>query len=195
MLITIFSVAEGIDKILFYLINHDSESKYLDPVMIAMENPCAWIPLYLFMFWYSIKKMPERTTHLILLTILVFAVANLTCNRILNPIFERTRPCNNPELLGLVRTLVNCGGGYSFPSNHALQHFGLATFWFCYIKEIQGKRWYWLWGWAAITSYTQIYVGKHYPSDIITGGLLGMLMGYFIFSFPQYIRLPFPFYR
>lgn len=191
ILYTFFTVLDGLDKLLFMLINHDSDSKYLDPVMIAIRNPLSWIPLYVVMLWYSVSRMGKNAIRFILLGIIVFAIADIACYRMLKPLFERPRPCNDPKLFGMVRVLVDCGGGYSFPSNHAANHFGLATFWFLYIRENLMKKWYWLWAWAAIICYAQIYVGKHFPSDIIAGALLGMLTGFFIFSFRQHIPLPF----
>lgn len=65
------------------------------------------------------------------------------------------------------------------PSSHASNHFGLATFWFFVIKETLNRKWYWLWLWAFIIGYSQIYVGVHYPGDIVTGALLGIGIGSF----------------
>jgi undecaprenyl-diphosphatase len=63
------------------------------------------------------------------------------------------------------------------PSNHAANHFGLAAFWFFSLRSITGKKWQWLWFWAAAVCYAQIYVGKHYPFDIVVGSLTGFLTG------------------
>ncbi len=65
------------------------------------------------------------------------------------------------------------------PSSHASNHFGLAAFWFYVIKETLNRKWYWLWAWAFIIGYSQIYVGVHYPGDILTGALLGIGIGSF----------------
>jgi undecaprenyl-diphosphatase len=72
---------------------------------------------------------------------------------------------------------VDCGGYYSFPSSHAANHFGLATFWFWSVWMMTGKKWTWLWYWALAIGYAQIYVGKHYPADILAGALLGWIVG------------------
>ena len=63
------------------------------------------------------------------------------------------------------------------PSSHATNHFALATFWFLAIQKLKGKKWYWLWFWAALVAYAQIYVGKHYPFDVLAGTALGILIG------------------
>ena len=63
------------------------------------------------------------------------------------------------------------------PSSHASNHFGLAAFWFSVVKQTVDRKWYWLWFWAFIIGYSQIYVGVHYPGDILAGALLGIAMG------------------
>ena len=63
------------------------------------------------------------------------------------------------------------------PSNHAANHFGLATFWYFSIRAINGRKWSWLWLWAALICYAQVYVGKHYPFDVLVGGIVGTLTG------------------
>ena len=167
-----FPIAKRIDKIIFLFINHDSDSILFDPIMIALRNSYTWIPLYAFILWYSFSRIRENAIHLILLSLVVVTLTDLTSYRLLKPFFERPRPCNDPELMGLVRVLVDCGRSYSFPSNHAANHFGLATLWFLYIKNVTARSWHWLWAWAGIICYSQIYVGKHFPSDIIGGAFL-----------------------
>lgn len=68
------------------------------------------------------------------------------------------------------------------PSSHASNHFGLATFWFLVVKKTLNRKLYWLWLWAFIIGYSQIYVGVHYPGDIAAGALLGTGIGSFTFT-------------
>jgi membrane-associated phospholipid phosphatase len=165
-----------LDKIFLLLINHDSSYRYLDTIMLIARNPLTWIPLYLFMAWYFFKKAGSRAWRLILFSLINVAVTD-SVSTLLKNMFERARPCYNAEIVGLVRHLVDCGGEYSFPSSHAANHFGLATFWFWCILKLSGREWNWLWIWAALICYAQIYVGKHFPSDIVAGTLLGVLAG------------------
>lgn len=91
--------------------------------------------------------------------------------------FARIRPCNNPEMFEYLRLLVVCPSGYGFTSNHAANHFGMATFLFITFRHLF-KNWMLLaFFWAAAICYAQIYVGVHYPTDIIGGAMLGILMG------------------
>ena len=91
--------------------------------------------------------------------------------------FERLRPCNNPDLMMRIRLLVPCPVGYSFTSNHAANHFGMAAFFFLTLRPVI-KKWAWLaFLWAGIICYAQVYVGIHYPLDIAGGMLVGLCFG------------------
>ena len=165
-----------LDKIFFLLINHDSSYRYLDTIMLVLRNPLTWIPLYLFIIWYFFKKAVSKGWQIVLFSLVCVALTD-SVSTLFKNIFERARPCYDTEISGLVRHLIDCGGEYSFPSSHAANHFGLATFWFWCVLKITGKKWNWLWIWASLICYAQIYVGKHFPSDILAGVLLGILIG------------------
>ena len=96
----------------------------------------------------------------------------------MKPYFGRLRPCNDPVMKQVVHLLVPCGGGKSFPSSHAANHFSLAVF----SSMTVGKFAKWLtpaWlVWAAVVSYSQVYVGVHYPLDVLVGGTLGACIGW-----------------
>ena len=108
----------------------------------------------------------------------------MTGTRLFKHIFKRLRPCNDPEFASSVRLLLKeCAGGYSFVSNHAANHFGLAAFFYFTMRHYIPK-WAWLaWLWAFLIAYAQIYVGIHYPLDVIGGAALGVLFGSFMAMF------------
>ena len=107
------------------------------------------------------------------------ALADLLGTYAFKETFQRIRPCNEPLLREQVRLLIKrCPGGYSFVSNHAANHFGLATFMVLTFRGIL-KGWIYLaYVWAAFISFAQIYVGAHYPLDILGGALLGTSAGF-----------------
>jgi undecaprenyl-diphosphatase len=146
--------------------------------MPVLREPLTWIPLYAFMLYYSFRQGPARAWPFIVLTLLTLAVTDSVTAQLLKPLFSRPRPCHDPEVQSLIRGLVDCGGLYSMPSNHAANHFGMAAFWFYSIRAMTGKKWHWLWIWAAAVGYAQIYVGKHYPFDILAGSAVGFLTGW-----------------
>lgn len=183
---------DHLDKTLFVLIQHDSDHSVLDPIMLLLRDPLTWIPLYAFMLFFAFragKKSAKagadgqsvegnsKAWAFILLSVLTFAITDSVTAQLLKPLFGRLRPCHDPEMQPYLRALVDCGGLYSMPSNHAANHFGLAAFWFFAIREMTGKRWRWLWFWATIICYAQVYVGKHYPFDVLAGSIFGTLTG------------------
>ena len=168
---------DHLDKTLFVLIQHDSDHSFLDTIMPVLRDPLIWIPFYAFMGFYAFRQGKDKAWPFIILTLLTFTVTDTVTAQLLKPLFGRLRPCHDPELQPFLRGLVDCGGLYSLPSNHAANHFGLATFWYFTIREMNGRKWSWLWIWAAAICYAQIYVGKHYPFDILAGALTGFLTG------------------
>ena len=168
---------DKLDKALFVLIQHDSDHSVLDKPMPLLRDPYTWIPLYVFMLCYIFFKDRNKALPFIVLSVLTFAITDSLTAQVLKPLFGRLRPCHDPEMQASLRNLVDCGGLYSMPSNHAANHFGLAAFWFFSLLSITGKKWGWLWFWAGAVCYAQIYVGKHYPSDILVGSLTGFLTG------------------
>src|SRR5664279_4260716 len=138
---------EKLDRSLFKLVNQDAHASFLDPVMSLLRNPDTWIPLYVFMAFWSVIRLKKFTWLFVLCTLLMFAFTDSVTAFVFKPFFERLRPCAEPSLAGIVRVLDGCGGKYSFPSNHAANYFALAAFWYGAISKMTGKKWYWLWIW------------------------------------------------
>jgi membrane-associated phospholipid phosphatase len=172
---------DHLDKALFVLIQHDSDHLIFDKLMPILREPLVWAPLYAFMLYYSFRQGRNKALPFIALTLLTFAFTDTVTAQVLKPWFERPRPCHDPGLQSMMRGLVDCGGLYSMPSNHAANHFGLAAFWYFSIREINGRKWRWLWIWAAAICYAQVYVGKHYPFDVLVGAIFGFLTGWVTF--------------
>ncbi len=141
------------DKVLFILIHNDSQHSFLDPIMLALRNPLTWIPLYLFIIFYSLKKAGSKAWPLILFSVILIGFSNTLSSEILKPFFARARPCFDDSLHKFLRNIVDCGGIYSMPSTHAVNHFAMASFWYWIIYLLRGKKWNWLWIWAALIGY------------------------------------------
>lgn len=167
-----------LDRDLFIYTHTGFNSYYLDEVMLLMRNPLTWIPLYAGLLWYIAFKQKKVALQFIFITLVTFAFTDFISASVIKPWAGRLRPCYTPELAGIIRPIIDCGGKYSFPSTHASNHFGLAMFWFCSIYQLTGRRWYWLFLWAALICFAQVYVGKHYPLDVMGGALFGTVTGY-----------------
>jgi len=174
---SLFEILDRLDKLIFVIVNHDTDHAFLDYVMLQLRNPYTWIPLYAFVLYYAVKHGKTKFWQFAFLSVLTFSCTDSIASRVLKPMFGRLRPCCDPVMHGLVRTLTECGGIYGFPSNHAANHFGLASFWYWSIWLMTGKKWSWLWIWAAAIAYAQVYVGKHYPLDVLAGSVFGWMVG------------------
>jgi undecaprenyl-diphosphatase len=106
------------------------------------------------------------------------AIADMIGARVFKAGFERLRPCQDPGFMDQVRLLLKgCSGSYSFTSNHAANHFGIATFISVTFYPFFGRRIYFWYLWALLVAYSQVYVGVHYPLDILGGAALGTVSG------------------
>ena len=168
----IISIFEVADRYLFHLVNRDLSADWLDGIMKLFRNPYIWIPLYFFLLFWFYKNARRYLFLIIFFSIITLVLTDYISSGILKPMLKRPRPCYVAELN--TRSVVGCGGLYGTPSSHASNHFGLAAFWFTVIADIRRKKIYWLWLWAFIICYAQVYVGVHYPSDMLFGAILGI---------------------
>lgn len=166
---------------------------WLDTLMFALTNGVYWLPLFLMVIGFIIYRYKWQAVTILLLLGLVILLADQISAGLLKPWVARLRPSHNPTLEGTLH-LVNGykGGLYGFVSSHAANALGVATFLFLTVR----KRINWIWimfVWAAIFTYTRLYLGVHYPLDILGGGLLGALCGWLVYSgqllLPDKIRL------
>ncbi len=164
------------DQALFHLINGQWHHPIADAILPLLREKTFWIPAYLLFAAWLVWKYRLQALWIILALVATVAISDTLSHRLIKQSVKRVRPCRNPELE--VRQLAYCGGGYSFTSNHAANHFALAMF----ILGLWGRRarfWRWLLPlWAASIAYAQVYVGVHYPLDVLAGSLLGILIGY-----------------
>jgi 1-acyl-sn-glycerol-3-phosphate acyltransferase len=161
------------DKSLFVTLN-SCHVDFLDPVMLFASGAWSWILLYagvvFFLFW---KRSWKSGLMALLAIALTFALTDYLGAMIKHAV-QRPRPCL--EFEGLIYSLEACGGVYaSFISNHAANMFGLATFSALFFRK-RGYTWS-IFAWAALVAYSRIYVGKHYPLDLLGGALFGLLLG------------------
>ncbi len=168
-----------LDQTLFFLINDAGHTPWLDVLMPLWRERLFWIPLYLALSGFVIWKFgAARGVVFILAVVTAFGVADLTSSRVIKPAVERLRPCNEPAIKEQVKLLVHCGGGYSFTSSHAANHFAVAVFICLTLGRFYRRIRLPLLLWAASIAYGQVYVGVHYPLDVLCGALLGTALAW-----------------
>jgi undecaprenyl-diphosphatase len=172
-------MVEQLDHRLFLFLN-SINSPFWDKVMNFMSLVAVWIPMYLAILIFLGIKYKKRFWIILLFIILAVVLSDQTSVFIKNA-FDRPRPCHEFSLQGLVH-LVNgrCGGMYGFVSSHATNSFTVALLSLLFIRN----RWYTVFIiiWAAAVSYSRIYLGVHYPGDVLGGALLGTFIGWGVYK-------------
>lgn len=166
-----------LDKIFFILIHNDSDHRVLDYIMLGIRNLLSWIPIYIFMIFFAFKKGGNKAWIFILFSMITIAIAACTTEIFLKPLFSRISPCFDPEVHNYLRSIIECKGKYSFPSSIAANCAALTAFWYWSFSNITGRKWKWLWTWPLLVCYAQIYVGVNFPSDVVAGSILGIVIG------------------
>lgn len=147
-----------------------------DIFMMAYTGKLIWAPLYLALAWFVWKRAGWAQAIVIVLAIVAtIALADQTCATLLRPIFERLRPSHSTEIGGLVNVVNGYRGGlYGFPSCHAANSVAL-TVWFFLLCGARSRLSMMLLVWCLLTCYTRMYLGVHYPGDLLFGSVVGSL--------------------
>jgi len=165
------------DQEIFLAVNQGLSNPFFDWLLPILRNPYTWAPLYLFLIIFFIKHYGKMGILVVVFTLANFGISDAISSHVIKKNVKRVRPCNDLVFKNEVNVRVRCGSGYSFTSSHATNHFAMAFFWIVLFK----RRWkHVLWlaiTWAALISVSQIYVGVHYPLDILAGSILGILIG------------------
>jgi len=172
-----------LDHSLFSFINQGLSNPFFDWIMPLFRNKQTWIPFYLLGVVLIARKRNWQSTILIVLcSLAAVGIADGVSSHLLKPYFARTRPCLLPEMMHQVNLLVSrCSGAFSFPSSHAANHLALALFLSLAFKRSASFLLPLLLVWGLLIGFAQVYVGVHFPSDILAGFLLGILSGFLAF--------------
>lgn len=167
-----------------FLILNGAHNSFWDFIMFWASDKFIWIPVYalfLFLLW---RKYYSKIWIVILFAALLIFLSDQISVHLFKDVFQRLRPCNDPALDGMVH-LVNgkCGGSFGFYSSHASNIFAIAVF----VISLLGKKNPWMilliLIWAGLIAYSRIYLGVHYPGDVIAGAMVGSLLGWMVVRF------------
>jgi undecaprenyl-diphosphatase len=170
-------VLSNLDRAVFLLINRDLTNAWLDVFFITITNGRFWIvPGALAAIAFGLI---ERKKALIVLGLAIMAVAisDPVCYRIIKPLVHRLRPCNPLALVESGRFLLGYKTSLSFPSAHAMNMFAAAAL----FALAYPRRWPCFFIFAALIGYSRIYVGVHYPLDVLAGAFFGIAIGAGVF--------------
>jgi undecaprenyl-diphosphatase len=172
--VDILSEIQSADRIVFLFLN-GKHHPFFDVLMFWISHKLTWIPFYfLLLYWIKIQNSWSQLIIILLFISLTVALTDQVSVNLFKNVFKRYRPCHNHELINLVHLVKNCGGKYGFVSSHAANTFGIASFLFLTLKGSSKTIGFILFAWASLVSYSRIYLGVHYPLDILGGDILGI---------------------
>lgn len=172
----------SLDQNLFIYLNGLGSETY-DGFWLLITKQVNWIPFFLFLFYIIFKKLGTKQSLYLLLFVAVLLLFTDQITNLFKNGFQRLRPCNNPDINTKIR-IVQSRNSFGFFSGHAANTMAVATFLYLIFKD--NFKYFWvLFLWPLIFAYSRIYLGLHYPLDIVCGYLCGAIMGFLMFKLYQ----------
>jgi len=167
-----------LDLQLFHQVNGVWVNSFFDNFFPFLRESIIWIPLYLFLLLFTVSNFGMRGVYWCVAFICTASLGDIISSHLIKELIFRARPCQTSALGDSMRLLVvYCPQSSSFVSSHATNHFGIAMFIFITWRKFFSRWILVFFLWAAAISYAQVYVGVHFPLDVICGMILGCGIG------------------
>jgi len=177
------------DTTLFLFLN-SKHNDFFDVVMFWISKGYFWIPVYLLFLYFMIKYYKYKTIYIILAYALLITLTDQVSVQLFKNFFHRLRPCHEPAIEGIVHTVNGyCGGDYGFVSSHASNFFGFTTLTILLLRKKIKYLSVILIIWASTICYTRIYLGVHYPGDILGGALVGIILAFGVYKLYSFLSI------
>lgn len=166
-----------LDKGLLLLVN-GLHNQVLDGIMLFVSSKTGWLPLYLVLIYFIIKDYGRRSWLVFVVVALTVLLADQGSVHLFKNVFQRLRPCHDVEMSGLLHMVKPCGGKFGFVSSHAANSFSIAVLTILLLKNKHSWIWPAMLLYGLIIIYSRVYLGVHYPSDVIAGAVVGSIIGF-----------------
>lgn len=175
------------DKELFLFLNNLGTEQW-DGFWMFYTYKFNWIPFYALLLFLLFKHLGKQRTLLLLLVVVALITFTDQITNLFKDGFERLRPCHDENLQGIMRIVKEgCGGRFGFFSGHASNSMAVAVFVGLLLRNTYRNLIFILLVWAAAMAYSRIYIGVHYPLDIVCGMIFGALSGFGFFRLNNYL--------
>ncbi len=179
------------DQELFLALN-EAHNSFFDFIMYWASDKLIWIPLYLFLLLLVFIKLRWKGVFVLIAIAALITLSDQASVQLFKDVFKRLRPCHEPLLDGMVHLVKgHCGGKYGFVSSHATNVFAIATFMSLFFRENYRYSTLALMLWSSFVAYSRIYLGVHYPGDVLGGAILGALIGIIVYKLYSWMSLKF----
>ena len=166
-----------VDTELLLMIN-GKHNDFFDAVMYCASDKLFWIPFYALILFFLIRNYKKFCLYILIAISATITLSDQTASGLIKDSVKRLRPSHEPSLIPFIHlSKAGAGGNYGFVSSHSANAFALLTFLFFLLPSKYNWLKTSLLFWALLVSYSRIYNGVHYPSDVIGGAIVGVISG------------------